>query len=258
MNKYILLGDSITEGIGGRRENYAQVIAQENQAVVCNMSLTGSTVEYIGQLLEKIKDEKPTVIVIMYGSVDVQFRPNMEKNRFHVVSMLPRHYREIKGILNPRPYYSSHLLKRIVHHVDNIARAMLKKIVVATQGYHQYYSVEAFQKCYQEQLNKLVSEVPEARIICVSTVPVDESIYPGTNREYQHANAIIQQIANDYKQACYVDVYTPLQRLVKKQGWNAAFFQDHFHPNSGGYLIIGQAIANAAKEDNYERLDAFV
>lgn len=179
----------------------------------------------------------------MYGCVDVQIRPNMEKNRFHVISMLPRHYRTIKGILNPRPFYSKSFPKLMINICDNVMRTVLKKIVVLTQGYHQYCTGDEFARRYDDEIMHLHSAYPNAKIVCVSTIPVDEKIYPGTNEEYIKANQNIEKTTQKIPYAYYVDVYSQLLNRVQMHGWNEVYYLDHFHPNADGYEIIGTEIS---------------
>ena len=65
--KIVLLGDSITQGIGKLKINY-----------IHNLALTGTTVKYAMGLLEKIQEISPNIVIITYGTVDLQVRPNSE------------------------------------------------------------------------------------------------------------------------------------------------------------------------------------
>ena len=160
-----------------------------------------------------------------------------------MISMLPRHYRTIKGILNPRPFYSKSFPKLMINICDNVMRTVLKKIVVLTQGYHQYCTGDEFARRYDDEIMHLHSAYPNAKIVCVSTIPVDEKIYPGTNEEYIKANQNIEKTTQKIPYAYYVDVYSQLLNRVQMHGWNEVYYLDHFHPNADGYEIIGTEIS---------------
>ena len=57
-------------------------------------------------LLEKIQEISPDIVIIMYGTVDLQVRHNMETNKFGILSLTPGRYENIKGMLNPRHFMS--------------------------------------------------------------------------------------------------------------------------------------------------------
>ena len=104
--KIVLLGDSITQGIGSRKINYEDMLikylhTQGIKSEIVNLALTGTTIEYALSLMPKIEEENPDYIIIMYGSVDLQVRPNMDTNKWGILSLTPKRYKNIKGMLNP-------------------------------------------------------------------------------------------------------------------------------------------------------------
>ena len=89
--KVVVLGDSISEGIGSKKMNYISSCERilGKQYVFTNMAKTGSTINYPCEHLSEIINENPDICVIMYGSVDAQIRAN----RFKIKHLLPKHYR---------------------------------------------------------------------------------------------------------------------------------------------------------------------
>ncbi len=69
-------------------------------------------------LLEKIQEISPDIVIIMYGTVDLQVRHNMETNKFGILSLTPGRYKNIKGMLNPRPFMSKRRGKRFLDCID--------------------------------------------------------------------------------------------------------------------------------------------
>lgn len=58
------------------------------------------------------------IVIIMYGTVDLQVRHNMETNKFGILSLTPGRYKNIKGMLNPRPFMSKRRGKRFLDCID--------------------------------------------------------------------------------------------------------------------------------------------
>ena len=239
-NRIVLLGDSITEGIGSKKINCVSLLNKRFE--IFNLALTGTTINYVKSIYEKIREINPSKIIIMYGNVDVQFRPNMEKNRFGIVSIMPKHYKEIKGILNPRPFYSKNIIKKIINIIDNVVRKFLKKLVVVTQGYCQYLNSKEFINEYNYVIERLLELKPKVEILCISTVYLDDKIYNNSSTEYRKINEDIKRITEKYENVNYIDIYTPLKEEVEKNGWNSCYYLDHFHPNSYGYKLIAKQI----------------
>ena len=149
--RIVLLGDSITQGIGSKQINYTEMLEIELKKYgiipeFFNLALTGTTVEYAFSKIDQITIINPDYVVIMYGSVDLQIRPNMETNRFGILSITPKRYKEIKGMLNPRPFMSKKPRRYILECLDNIYRKIWRKVVLVTQGSMQYLTEKQFEK----------------------------------------------------------------------------------------------------------------
>ena len=243
--KIVLLGDSITQGIGSKKFNYTELLENNLKMhdiipEILNLALTGTTIEYAFSQLQKIVETNPKYIVIMYGSVDLQIRPNMESNKWGILSLTPKRYKEIKGMLNPRPFMSKKTGKYILECLDNIYRKLWKKIVLITQGSMQYLTEEQFEEKYRKLICKT-----ECNHICCSMVYVDSAIYTEqTNSNYRKANAFLQNMSNLNNQKInFVDLYNRQKEVVEKKGWDDIYYKDHFHPNSKGYALIAHEIA---------------
>ena len=253
--KIVLLGDSITQGIGSKLINYTEKLENELKVhdiipEIFNLALTGTTIEYAFSQLEQIIDIKPDYVVIMYGSVDLQIRPNMENNRFGILSLTPKRYKEIKGILNPRPFMSKNPRRYMLECLDNIYRKIWRKVVLITQGSMQYLTEEQFEENYKSLIYKL-----RYKIICCSLVYVDSVIYTEqTNLNYKRANDFLQETSKlNIQKMNFVDLYSKQKEIVEKNGWDEIYYKDHFHPNSKGYDLIAHELAESIL--NYEFSD---
>lgn len=248
MKKILLLGDSITEGIGNKKINYEGILKEklDKNYNINNYALTGTTITYVDFKL--IKQEKPDIIIIMYGNVDVQFRPNLRKNKYKIVSLLPKHYKKINGILNPRPFYSKKIIRHSIHIIDNIIRHVLKKIIVSTQGWYQYTTPSQFIEVYTTLINNILKLNNNMQIICISTVVCDDKIYNNSNKQYEIINSSLQDFCLQNNNCYYVDIYSKFQKEIKENGWDKIYYKDHFHPNLNGYKIIADEIIKKIEE----------
>lgn len=248
--KIVLLGDSITQGIGSKMINYSdrlnEILADKGiSCEITNLAMTGTTIDYALSLLDNIKEIDPHYIVIMYGSVDLQVRPNQESNRFWIRSLTPKRYKNIKGMLNPRPFMSHRKGRYILDKIDNIYRKFWRNVVLLTQGTMQYLSIEEFKQKY----NYLLNELCGYKLIVLSTVYLDETIYLNSNDFYKSANSIMKIAAENHENTVYVDLYDQFRTIVESSGWESVYCKDHFHPNNRGYDICAQAISEAIERN---------
>ena len=251
--KIVLLGDSITQGIGSYQLNYEKMLSAylarigiESQ--ITNLALTGTTIEYGVKQISQIQKINPDYIIIMYGSVDVQMRPNIETNKWGILSLTPKRYKNIKGMLNPRPFMSSRKSRYILDCIDNLYRRIWKKVVIATQGMMQYLSEEQFEHTYME----LLHELQNYNVICTSTMFIDDKIYTGkTVENYETANRFIKSFSlKNTNVIGYADLYNIQKDIVSQEGsYDKIFCKDHFHPNENGYQKIADALGAIIESD---------
>ena len=71
------------------------------ECVITNLAITGKTILYANEILSKIRESQPDVILLFLGSVDALVRPKQEG----IWNLLPARYK-LNGMLDPRPFYS--------------------------------------------------------------------------------------------------------------------------------------------------------
>lgn len=242
--KILLLGDSITQGIGKKGINYQLIMENryENLEFV-NLAKSGSTIEYVVQNINMITQmgKDCDVAIIMYGSVDARIRPDTDKNRYRLWSLIPKHYRKA-GMMDPRPFYSRGKIKKGLQIGDNLIRLLICKLMFLTQGKCQWCSVRQFENQYNIALENLNNVIPH--IILLTPVCVDEKIYGKENViQYEKYANVVKSIALKYHLSV-VDIYNTFKKEIKKNGWDSVFYLDHFHPNINGYRIIADLLHN--------------
>lgn len=236
--KVVLLGDSITQGLGSKKINFTGELQNRlgDKFQVENMALTGTTIHYAEEILPKILESKPEYVVVVYGNVDAQIRPNRKGKIF---KHIPKRFQG-NGMLMPRPFYSHDLRKKTGQKIENIIRHILSNLIYAIDGTEQWVSVEEFSQCYQTVVHELQNE--NIKVIACSTVYIDENLFPGSLAQYEKINEKILDIASQYNTVC-VDLFHLLEKQVEKDGWGKRYCYDHFHPNGGGYKIIANILA---------------
>lgn len=245
MNKVHIFGDSISSGIGSLMVNYTPKLEEllSNKYKIENHSLTGTTIEYCLEEVDKYLYDSNDWIIVFYGNVDAQLRPNTKGKFF---ARIPKRYKQ-GGMLIPRPLYSKNPKKRLLEHCDNFARKILHFFVVALDGYEQWVTIDDFTLSYNAVVNKLKQKT--SNIILISTVYLDDNYFPNTNDEYKQFNAVIQNISRKFE-TYYVDLYDIIKEYIEESGsWDSFYLKDHFHPNKKGYEIIASLLAEYISGD---------
>lgn len=240
--KVILLGDSITEGLGSKKINFAESLKKElgNEYCIYNLAKTGTTIEYGLKIYDKVNELEPDLVIIMYGNVDAQIRPN---RKCFIYKMLPNRFKG-NGMLSPRPFYSKKWHKRLFQKMDNLMRTMFRNLIYFFEVPEQEVDIKLFQETYNALLDSLVNST-----ICLcSTVYIDEKYFPGSQKEYEKYNAVIKSIADERKYI-YIDLY----ELFREVGWSF-YNEDHFHPNGDGYLLISKELNKKLNRLDKEKL----
>lgn len=241
--KVVLLGDSITQGLGSKKINFTQELQEQlgNGYLIDNMAFTGTTIHYAEKILPEVMEKHPEYVVIVYGNVDAQIRPCRTG---HIFSHLPKRFQG-SGMLMPRPFYSHTWYKRIGQKIENMLRKICSKLI---------YAVDVPLGEFQEAYQNLVKELKKCKIkpIVCSTVYIDETIFPGSLTQYKLFNSKIEDISNVEK-IPYLDLFSPLKDAVDDAGWNSVYCFDHFHPNGGGYGVIASLIAELVLKEEHSQ-----
>ena len=242
-----LLGDSITQGLGSKKVNFADELARilGDRYEIINLAYTGTTIDYALKLLDegKIMSNGRSICVVLYGNVDAQIRP---RRTGRVFPHIPKRF-QCNGMLMPRPFYSCSWGKHAGQLLDNVFRKMFSSLIIAVDGTEQWVSLESFEKEYSCLLDRLF-DLGIGAIAC-SCVYIDGRLFPGTPSEYESFNNMIRVSAEE-RGIPYVDMWSMFETDVKANGWSNAYNKDHFHPNGTGYRLMARVIAAAiSKQD---------
>lgn len=235
--KIAILGDSISEGIGSKKVNYAEVINSKlDNCIIKNYAVTGTTISYVHEIKREIIDFNPDYIIVFYGNVDAMPRVNI-KSKINLYNLLPNRYKR-NGMLNPRALYTKKKPKRYFQIIDSIFRTNINKILIKIQGYYQWVNIEDFRLKYEN----FIQEFSETKLILISTVTIDERWFPFCDQEYKKYNKVINTLAKKYN--CeFIDIYN----IFSNYSYKEVYLSDNFHPNKNGYNIIANEIITKLK-----------
>lgn len=239
--KIVILGDSISEGIGKKMINYEMFLKEKfrNQYEFYNLAHTGTTIEYANKIYTQINHIKPELVIIFYGNVDAQIRANINGKKTKIIKFIPKRYQH-NGMLDPRPFYSKKWYRFLPDRFDNFFRKILKTIVILCEGTTQWFPIEKFKEEYEKLIKHLIKDNIEP--IIVSTTYLDDKKFLNSNLEYYKYNEILKKMAKKY--GCkYIDLYNGLKYEVENNGFRFLYSYDNFHPNENGYKYIANLIS---------------
>jgi len=216
-----LFGDSITEGLGVRNSRYGQRVADALGAELIDYSTSGWT---IAQSLEEFRVRPADVdwAVIAHGFTEPIIRPRLDG------VPVPQRWRQL-GWMDPRPYYSSRLRRRILERIESAVRWRVKNFLIRTRGSYQFMSPEEYERSLIEFL--AVLRARGAQVIVLGPTPIDDRYFPNATSEMQKYAEIDRLAAGD----SFLSVADSLQV------WRD-FFADHYHPNHSGHAKIAWQI----------------
>ena len=233
--KIAIMGDSISEGIGSKKVNYAKILASKYK--VKNFALTGTTTEYALDIINDIIEYKPDIVILFYGNVDAL--PRVKSNTYIYKKIIPKRYKGL-GMFDPRALYTSNYYKRIAQKVDSVFRYNLKNTLIKLQGYEQWINIEQFEINYEKLLKIFKNQNIE--VITLGNVPISERYFNNATNEYIKYSSIIESLSKKY-QYNFINTYKEL----KKYNLKDIFLFDLYHPNKKGYEIIASLIDDKIK-----------
>lgn len=243
--KVLLLGDSITQGLGSKRINFADELNDllgENYEII-NYAASGTTIMYVYSNMDFVIDSGCEVVCILYGNVDAQLKPN---RKGHIFKYLPHRFKINDGsMLLPRPFYSHKKYKKILQRIENGVRTFFRTLIYKIDGIEQWVPFNDFQSIYDEVVQTLIKN--DRKIILCSTVFIDNKLFPGTIEEYNKYNQFIKVTA-EKNGGYYIDLYSTFENLVNVYGWDHCYNYDHFHPNAEGYRVMAKMLCDAIIE----------
>lgn len=219
----LLFGDSIANGLGVRQGRYGALLSERLGMALLDRSKSGATI--VDTIEEFVADPPPGggIAIIAHGVTESIYRPTP-----HAVRFLPRRWRR-RGWMDPRPYYSRRLRKRIAERLESAVRWRVKVLLLARKrNAHRLVSPSD----YCASVLHLVQLLRAQNTTCIVLGPpdLDDRYFPGSPASQLEYMQELRLVGIDV-----LDVRTTLDR------WDD-YFMDHFHPNERGHQKIAELL----------------
>jgi GDSL-like Lipase/Acylhydrolase family len=221
----VVFGDSVAAGIGVGSDSYPNLVARALGGELHDCSDSATQIDESLQMVHEA--EGADIALIAHGITEGIVRPTNA-----VLRWMPRRWRR-PGWMDPRPYYSHRLWKRITQRAESAMRWRIKVLAIRHATSERWCKPDR----YEQTLQRMVEELQERgvrRVVIVGNSAVDERYFPGSEDSLQDYLAAGQRVA-ERTGGEFCDVSDVCQR------WNH-FFADHFHPNPTGHQRIADCI----------------
>jgi hypothetical protein len=218
-----VLGDSHAAGLGVRGRSYAILLADRlGDAEVLQLARTTQTVAEIGpETVARVREFGPDLVVLAFGAAEAFVHPSRLLQRV-LDRCAPKSWQGVAG-LEPRPYFSGGLLRRLRQRVVSGGKVLVKRTIIAVTGGYHRVPADVFAGRIRELLAALG---PDPVPLIVGLWPVDDRMFPRSNPQLRRNDAILRAAAREYGA-----VYVPPDGLHQ---WDD-YLADHAHLNDRGH-----------------------
>jgi hypothetical protein len=221
--KLAVLGDSHAAGLGVRGRSYAIRLAERlGDAEVLQLARTTQTVAELGpDAVARVREFAPDLVVLAFGAAEAFVHPSRLLQRV-LDRCAPKSWQGVAG-LEPRPYFSGGLLRRLRQRVVSGGKVLVKRLIIAaTGGYHRVPAA-----VFAARIRELLAAVGPAPVtLVVGLWPVDDRMFPRSNPLIRRNDEILRSAAAEHGA-----VYVPVDGLHR---WDD-FLADHAHLNDRGH-----------------------
>lgn len=228
-----VLGDSIALGLGVKGNPFASILAYKlekytgNPVQVHNLAKNGGQItESIQRLTDQIL-KNTDYLIVAHGVTEAILRPKP-----NAMKWMPIRWRT-PGWMDPRPYYSSQIWKRILQHTESSVRWRVKNLLMRMWGSAPWMEVEDFKKEI-EDLTFRALESGTKHVIFMGGSWIDERFFPGSQSSLDRYATAVNEFVETCDATDRVHFCNPRSALLK---W-ADYFPDHFHPSHSGHEKI--------------------
>lgn len=218
-----LMGDSIASGLGVRNKRYMDLVCARGGHELVDYSLTGSTLRQSWQRYLERPDAGLSTMIIAHGITEPIPRPTK-----HSLRHLPARWQRL-GWMDPRPYYSSRLRRRLLERLESAIRWRVKNRLIAKSGYEVLEGLEDYLAVLDEVARTLTAR--GVNVVLLEPTSIDERYFPGASVKQLEYWAGALQVAG---------VRHVRTRPVLRE-WHD-YLADHFHPNDAGHEKLAQLV----------------
>jgi lysophospholipase L1-like esterase len=224
--RVVVFGDSIADGLGARGRGFPVLVAERLGVELLNLSASACMVDTSVSVVGSCRSGD--LVVVMHGITEA------------IPRVLPARLRWIPARwagparMDPRPYYSSRLGRRILERIDSAVRWRVKRLLM-----HGSTATLMTPDDYARNLDLLLTAAASkaTMVIVISGCQVNDRFYPHAQTALRRYSTITRESAGRHGVAC-ADVSQALDR------WRD-FLADDFHPSSRGHEKLASVVLSA-------------
>jgi lysophospholipase L1-like esterase len=246
--RIVVIGDSIAQGLGVQERSFGGLLAHRlatslgKPVRIVNMAGSARQITDSRKLLPELISMNPELIIIAHGTTESLLRPPDAALRY-----VPGRWRR-PGWLDPRPYYSRRLLRRIGQKLESAVRWRVKLLLMRSFGGESWMTPARFESELSDYVRILLRSTT-ARIVLLSPYGLDAAFFPGSPERLEQCRETIARIPWKFKnknRLFYVDVSQVCRRFDD-------YFADRFHPNEVGHERIAERLFETIRSIQWER-----
>lgn len=181
--------------------------------------------------LEAIIAFNPDLIIVAHGITEAIIRPSS-----CALAWMPSRWRR-PGWMDPRPYFSHRLARRLFQRLESAFRWRVKVILV------RYFSKTRWMSPaqYADVLQRLVGALhrrSSALVVLVSHPGIDDRYFPGSGASLDRFWGMTLKVAMAAEEPARLESVDVRRSCNRWQD----FSDDHFHPDSRGHEKIAQSV----------------
>lgn len=234
----LVLGDSVAAGMGALSDSYATVLAdylsQSEPWNLVNLAASARMLQESRLIVSQCPDVDAQLVVIHHGITEAIIRPVERSLRY-----LPARWRRM-GWMDPRPYYSRAVHRRIAQKLESAIRWRVKVALIRSAGGYRLQTPDVYQTCLAALVEDLLTRT-DGHILLPSHCGIDERFFPqslSSLDEFSDANKSVAQQFSGTGRVRFVDVRTAC-------AGSSAMLADGFHPSASGHQAIALQLFHA-------------
>jgi hypothetical protein len=248
--RVLIVGDSQIFGLGTNGRTLGKLAADKlGAAAVLDVSGVSKTVADTLADADQIRAFRPSVAVLCCGGTESLVHAGPVVQRL-IERWAPPTWHGVNG-LDPRPYYSRRLGRRIRQRITSRLKVAVKRVVVHGTGGQRRIPVDELRRDLQALL-ALLAETGCLSVF-VSMWEADDRLFPRTGRAMAETQTVLAQCIAEHSHAILIDAWRALDY------WGD-FQEDHLHFNEVGHRriagLVVQAVLPATQADGTRERDS--
>jgi len=235
--RVLILGDSWVRGLGPeRRAAFGKLIAKGIGAteLVDLSAISRTAPDFVNDHLVAVRESAPVIAIVNIGGADSLIFPAWRVQRF-IDRFAPPHWHGVAGLM-PIARYSRDRKRRRRQIVENVAKVMIKQLIVNLFGGRRRVGVPEFESAARTLMSQL--HQLGTLMIVVGLGPVDPFLSPKTNSSVRKTNVVLARLCDELPGA----VFIPTTRMVRR--WDD-YLSDHVHLSADGHRHIAEGVLAA-------------